>query len=276
MVVYEIHSLMIMYFFTGAAAEFYGHTPETVCVGDDGSFTGDLGKLQAKRSVDPDAPPHVALANASLESKAIAAFTKRYGPITEPSVSYAAGVRELRGVGTVQEWPDAGRPYPGPQKGSDAAHLFTPPNLLSLGMDQAVRESFSFSRNYFAERQDRLRLAWRGERTAIAMLRQSISVANFQVSLYGGSAEGNKVLLRTRLLWDYVSLIFLIDHDSGRARVCANRECETPYFIQRRTDKEFCSHRCAVRMNNARRAQQEPQPKLERRKQTNVDHKRRA
>lgn len=252
---------MTLYFFTGAAAEFYGHTPETVTLGDNGFFTGDLGKAQARRFAYPEPPPHVALANASLEPKSIVAFTKRYGPIAEPSATFAAGVRELRSDGTVKEWPDVGRPYPGPKKGSDAAHLFTPPNLLSLGMDEAVRESFSFSLNDFAKRQDRLRLAWRGERTAIQVLRQGVSVANFQVKLGALGRGGDRVLLRTRLLWDYISLIFLIDHDSGRARVCANPECETPYFLQQRTDKEFCSHRCAVTVNNMRRAQKKKEGK---------------
>jgi hypothetical protein len=233
---------MILYFFTGAAAEFYGHTPETVSVGDGALFTGDLGKVPARRTGSgyPDAPPHVALANVSPEPKSIVAFTKRYGPVSPPTSVFARGHSQAR---------DPGR-------ASDAAVALTPDNLLSLGSDDDVRETFSFTLNEFAERQTRLRLAWREERTAIAELRQGVRVANFQVSLYGASGGENKVLLRTRLLWDYISLIFLIDYDSARAKVCANRECETPYFLQQRTDKEFCSHKCAVTVNNMRRAEQ--------------------
>lgn len=235
---HEIQLRMILYFFTGAAAEFYGHTPKTVS-SDGDIFTGDLGKAPARRTGYPEPPPHVALANASVESKSIVSFTQRYGPISTPTSTFAQGRSRVRVRG----------------QASDTAVALTPDNLLSLGSDDDVRETFSFKLNEFAERQDRLRLAWRGERTALEILREGVSVADFQVKLGALGGGGDRVLLRTRFLWDYISLIFLIDHDSGRAKVCANRECGTPYFLQQRTDKEFCSHRCAVTVNNMRRAE---------------------
>jgi len=51
------------------------------------SLSASLRPL-ARRAALPE-PPHVALANTSLEPKAIAAFTRRYGPIVEPISSFA-------------------------------------------------------------------------------------------------------------------------------------------------------------------------------------------
>jgi hypothetical protein len=233
---------MISYSLGSAVAVYYGHSPETVNVSD-GVVTGRLSKAL----VNSTEPPHVALANALMEPKAVVAFTRKYGPVVEPSSRYADHVS--RGSDGAVHYVEG--------RAGDAARALTPQDLLSLGADDAVRESFSLSINDFGERQDRLRLAWRGERTALEVLRQGVMLANFQVSLWGErSGGGNNVMLRTRLLWDYICLTFIIDYDTRRAKVCANRECETPYFIQQRTDKEFCSHRCAVEANNIRRAQQ--------------------
>jgi hypothetical protein len=117
--------------------------------GGESSLSASLRPL-ARRAALPE-PPHVALANTSLEPKAIAAFTRRYGPIVEPISSFAGdGPRNLF---------------------SDADLPFTTKDLLSLGADEAVQETFSFSPNDFAEKQDCLRLAWRGERTALASLK---------------------------------------------------------------------------------------------------------
>jgi hypothetical protein len=228
---------MISYYIDGAVG-YYGHIPESVVVSADGVVTGKLSSMRAKPSAWPEAP-HVALANSTLKPNTVLAFTRRYGPINEPEIRLVEGVRALR-----------------PRGPFDAATVLTPEKARNLGMDGAVHETFSFSLHDFAELQDRIRLAWRGDRTALGVLRQRVNAANFQVSLYQDPGKLEKVLLRTPLLWEFICVIFLIDYDAGRASICANDRCETPYFLQQRTDQECCCHRCAVERNNLRRAEQ--------------------
>jgi hypothetical protein len=221
---------MIPYTAFNGAAAFYGHipTPETVTVSD-GLVTGKLSDTKARRSAWPE-PPHVALANALLEAKAVTAFTKTYGPIEEPSRALAPTVRSLAG------------------------NAPSPDVLLNLGADEWVSETFSFSLDDFEEVQTRLRLAWRGDRTILEGLRTRVKGANFQVSLF--EERAGDVVVRSRFLWDYICLVFLIDHDTGKAKVCGNSRCVAPYFLRGRTDNAFCSHRCAVTAGNRRRAEQ--------------------
>jgi hypothetical protein len=235
---------MISYYFDGGVG-YYGHIPESVLVRADGVVTGKLSNMPVKPSAWPEAP-HVALANSTLKPNAVLAFTRRYGPINEPEIRLAEGVRALGARGLF-----------------DAATVLTPEKTRNLGMDGAVHETFSFSLHDFAELQDQIRLAWRGDRTALGVLRQRVNAANFQVSLYQNPGKLEKVLLRTPLLWEFICVIFLIDYDAGRARICANDRCETPYFLQQRTDQECCCHHCAVERNNARRAEQK---RIERKK----------
>lgn len=159
---------------------------------------------RAKPSAWPEAP-HVALANSPLKASAVAAFTKKYGPLIEPAIRFADGVRRI-GAGGL----------------TDTATELTPQKARRLGMDGALHETFSFSLHDFAEAQDRIRWAWRGERTALTTLRQGVMTANFQVSPFRDS----KVLLWTPALWEFISLIFLTDYDTGRARICRNPDAK--------------------------------------------------
>jgi hypothetical protein len=215
--------------FNGAAA-YYGRIPipETVKISH-GIVTGELSDMKARWSAWPE-PPHVALVNALLEARAITAFTRTYGPIEEPNSALAPIVRSLTGSAP------------------------SPDVLLNLGADEWVSETFSFSLDDFEEAQTRLRLAWRGDRTILEGLRTRVKGANFQVSLF--EERAGDVVVRSRLLWDYICLVFLIDHETGKAKVCGNTRCATPYFLRGRTDNNFCSHGCAVTAGNMRRAQQ--------------------
>ena len=223
---------MIPYTSFNGAAAFYGHIPipETVAINGDGLVTGKLSHMKARRSGWPE-PPHVALANMTVEPKAVLAFTKTYGPIEYPSVAPAPGVRYLTGAPSQDD-------------------LY---QSLNLGMDEWVSEAFSFPLGDFEQVQMRLRLAWRGERTSLELLRQQLKRADFQVSLF--EERTGDVVVRSRFLYDYVCLTFLIDYDNGKAKVCGNARCAAPYFLRGRTDNSFCSHGCAVTAGNLRRAQ---------------------
>lgn len=50
-------------------------------------------------------------------------------------------------------------------------------------------------------------------------------------------------------LWAFTQLAFLRDYNLEKTKICANQQCETPYFLQSKRGQIFCSHRCAVAMN---------------------------
>ncbi len=54
--------------------------------------------------------------------------------------------------------------------------------------------------------------------------------------------------------WTFAYLAFLRDAAKGHTKICAYADCDgTRYFISpSKRPKVFCSHRCAVRANNAR------------------------
>jgi hypothetical protein len=46
--------------------------------------------------------------------------------------------------------------------------------------------------------------------------------------------------------WTYLRLLLARDLLSGRARICENDTCPTPYFVARREDAIYCCHKCAT------------------------------
>lgn len=88
---------------------------------------------------------------------------------------------------------------------------------------------------------DSLRLAWRGDDKTLQGMMLNIQ-ANLEVRSAGLEAAVND-------LWTLIRLLFLQDHFTGRARVCANPDCHTmPYFLVVRKSQKFCSDKCAVLM----------------------------
>jgi hypothetical protein len=222
---------MQRYYFDGEVA-FWGRVPEDVTI-TGVRVTGKLNQLDKPPTWKK--PPHVALANASLEPKAISAFTKTYGPIARTR-DHISDER----VAVVE-----GDRLPHPIADTDEHRI---DRALTLGYPK-VEQSFDFDFHEFEARRNFLRLAWRGD---LSSLRSDMLDARFQV--VPGMVE--KKALRTRILWDFICVSFLIDYDADRIRVCGNRQCAAPYFLRQRADQECCSHQCAVARNNARRAAQ--------------------
>ena len=64
------------------------------------------------------------------------------------------------------------------------------------------------------------------------------------------AATQNGIEIRAGDLWTLIRVLFLRDSAEGRARVCANPDCNTlRYFLQARKGQVFCSHPCAVLIN---------------------------
>lgn len=152
-------------------------------------------------------PPHVALANLSLSPQAIASFVRRYGVLGDI-------------VGTVGE---AG----------------TKESSQSVG--------FTLSPSFVSEAQRLLRLAWRGDRSALLQVEDVVKQINLQVA--PSLVRREQIAFETSDLWRYLCFAFSIDYIDGKTKTCTNLDCEHPYFVQKRKDQQFCSHRCAVVIN---------------------------
>jgi hypothetical protein len=55
----------------------------------------------------------------------------------------------------------------------------------------------------------------------------------------------------------YARLLLTRDIESGRARICKNPDCNTPYFIAKRRDQVYCEWKCAnlITQRNFRKRQ---------------------
>jgi hypothetical protein len=212
---------------------YAGFLPEEVEI-IDGKISGQLGQRQAdirKWNV----PPHVEFANLPLGPKILTDFLRQYG-VFEVSVRYRD---DMIGWG---------------EDGIVGPHVPTqsPSEALNLGHIQLVKQGFAITIQELVEAQTRLRFAWRGDRTVLLQLQQSIKRGEFLVA---SPISDEPDLLTTRDLWGFICYVFLLDYSDGKAKICAFRDCTTPYFVKVRTDQMYCSHSCAVKDNNLRRAQ---------------------
>jgi hypothetical protein len=220
---YDILLNVKRYSFNGEA-KYCGQLAESVSVDDNGVITGQLSRNFARVSSWPE-PPHVALANLEQTANAAVGFTRKYGALSEPSLS-------------IEVW------------SADGEEKLTGPKVQPFrNLELPVQGKFSFEHQSFVAAQNWLRLAWRGDPNCLPLMRHRVQAANFQLSVSPKEA----VEVRTAVLWDFINLVFLIDFDTGRARICANERCRRPYFLKQRVDQECCSHRCAVERNNQRR-----------------------
>ena len=62
-------------------------------------------------------------------------------------------------------------------------------------------------------------------------------------------------------LWNLVRFLFLRDYAAGKTRVCANKDCSSPHFLERREGQKYCTHKCAVLMNVRRFRERESKAK---------------
>jgi hypothetical protein len=88
--------------------------------------------------------------------------------------------------------------------------------------------------DHFSRRQHLHRRAWTGDATAIEALRD-ISSMGLRIRF---APEG--VALESRDLTGFIALLFSCDHRSGATGVCANPNCQAPYFLKQRNTQKFC------------------------------------
>jgi hypothetical protein len=70
------------------------------------------------------------------------------------------------------------------------------------------------------------------------------------------NAQG--MTIHAKDVWSFMRLAFMCDYTTEKTKVCANPDCETPFFLQSRKGQLFCSHYCASGTNVRRwRSKQE-------------------
>ena len=109
---------------------------------------------------------------------------------------------------------------------------------------------FEISVTTFRNLQERLQDAWRrADAKQLWLMRGLKELDNFDLPV----TWVRGLALCPADCWTYIRLLLTRDLGAGRAKVCANPQCSlTPFFIAKRNDAMFCSHKCALDVNNRR------------------------
>jgi hypothetical protein len=117
-----------------------------------------------------------------------------------------------------------------------------------------------------SDAQNLLRRAWAGDGAAVKQIQKEAVIPGpyQEVGLeIQTSVEPGVLELETGELWNFVCLLFLLDYSQGKTKLCRNKDCSAPCFIQTRKDQQYCSHKCAVLINVRRfQARQEARKEL--------------
>lgn len=79
------------------------------------------------------------------------------------------------------------------------------------------------------------RRAWRGEEDAVRWVQHFLDQANFSFTVQRG-----QVTMEPKSLLYTICLLFLRDYTAGKTAICANPNCHSPYFIQKRRTQKYC------------------------------------
>ena len=100
-----------------------------------------------------------------------------------------------------------------------------------------------------------LQRAWRGEPGALKAIAKNLK------SRVDVSTSGIDIAIVD--LMSLIRLMFLRDYAAGRAKVCENPACLSPYFLQQRKGQQYCTHQCAVLINVRRFRQRQTKGRAE-------------
>jgi hypothetical protein len=84
--------------------------------------------------------------------------------------------------------------------------------------------------------QNWLRAAWRGDRLALEFLHDSIGT---HMKIVWRFRKG-QIEVAADDLWSTICIRFLLDHAAGNTTICANPDCQSPYFIRKRSTQKYC------------------------------------
>jgi transcriptional regulator of nitric oxide reductase len=140
--------------------------------------------------------PHEALANLRSDEKAVKAFAARWGELLAKGKAKSLNLQVRHGQ-------------------VDLFGEYISPEL---------------------ELRDRVRDAWRGEKTAVQYIHDS--VARYMKTVWEFHRE--QIQVAADDLWSTICLLFLQDRASRKIAICANPDCQSPYFIKKRATQKYC------------------------------------
>jgi hypothetical protein len=99
-----------------------------------------------------------------------------------------------------------------------------------------------FEVDYFmvGRMRERVRFAWRAKDAKELWLFENVERYDMPFTV-----SGKKLQLAPADVFTYIRLLLTRDISENRARICANPNCPSPYFIYKRRDQKFCEHKCA-------------------------------
>ena len=86
------------------------------------------------------------------------------------------------------------------------------------------------------ELRDNLRKAWRGDEPSIDFIELSAGL----YMRFAWVFKPRRVELVPEDLWSTICVLFLRDRAAGRIAICANPDCDIPYFIKKRKTQKYC------------------------------------
>jgi hypothetical protein len=86
------------------------------------------------------------------------------------------------------------------------------------------------------ELQQRLRDAWRGDEAALQYIRNSVT--DHMATTW--EFRRGRIEVAADDLWSTVCILFLCDHAVHKTAICANPDCQSPYFIKKRATQKYC------------------------------------
>ncbi len=125
---------------------------------------------------------------------------------------------------------------------------------LGLSSDDVIvkeNEPFELGLLIFRNYQRQLREAWRTRRVQGFLDPSNLKAGlGFEFMPADWALRGKRMELRVASCDWYMGILLARDLASGCAKICQNPACHSPYFVAERNDAIYCSHPCAVAVNN--------------------------
>lgn len=109
-----------------------------------------------------------------------------------------------------------------------------PEELLSF-LSRRARTPVDKDTERYRLLQENLRSAWSGNKEAVEQIREQLSREDFRFEI-----GRRRMILQPRTVFGEIMLPFLRDCQEGMTAICANPDCQSPYFIKKRRTQKYC------------------------------------
>jgi hypothetical protein len=113
------------------------------------------------------------------------------------------------------------------------------PVIADLTKLPAADHRFEVDLYMVVSMRERVRSAWRAKDAKRLWLSESVERYDMPFTVSGKTLQ-----LAPNDVFTYLRLLLTRDISEGRARICNNPDCATPYFITKRSDQTHCEWKC--------------------------------